>query len=70
MLCNFQCDIAILQETKMEEVTFSTAISRWGRRSVDWMVLPSVGRSGGIVIIWDDQALESIDYRGDVCYLW
>jgi len=56
VLCNFRCDIAILQETKMEEVNLFTAFSLWGRRFVDWVVLPSVVRSGGIVIIWDDQA--------------
>uniref|UniRef100_A0A7C8YQP7 Endonuclease/exonuclease/phosphatase domain-containing protein n=1 Tax=Opuntia streptacantha TaxID=393608 RepID=A0A7C8YQP7_OPUST len=63
VLRNFRCDIAILQETKMEEVNFSTAFSLWGRRSVDWLVLPSVGRSGGIVFIWDDQVLELVDSK-------
>jgi len=28
-----------------------------------WVVLPSVGRSGIIVIIWDAQALELIDSK-------
>ena len=51
-LRNFRCDIAILQETKIEEVNLSTVISLWGHRSVDWVVLPSVGRSRGVVIIW------------------
>ena len=63
MLRNFRCDIVILQKTKMEEVNLFMAFSLWGRRSVDWLVLPSVGRSGGIVIIWDDQALELIDSK-------
>ena len=52
VLCNFRSDIAILQETKIEEVNLSTAISLWGHRSVDWVVLPSVCRSRGVVIIW------------------
>jgi len=47
----------------MEEVNLFTAISLWGRRFVDWVVLLPVGRSGGIVIIWDDQALELIDSK-------
>jgi len=42
----------------MAEVNLSTTISLWGRRSVDWVVLPSMDHSGGIVIIWDDQVLE------------
>ena len=63
MLRNFRCDIAILQETKMKEVNLSTTISLWGRRSIDWVVLPSMDCFGGIVIIWDDQALELIDSK-------
>jgi len=45
----------------MEEVNLSMAISLLGLRSVDCVVSPSVGRSGGIVIISDDQVLELID---------
>ena len=36
-------------------------VSLWGRRRVEWRFLPSVGRSGGIIILWDPQVLELKD---------
>ena len=45
----------------MEVVTRSIAISLWGRRPVEWIHLPSVGHSGGIIILWDPQILEFAD---------
>jgi len=55
------CDVAILQESKMEVVPRSIVVSLWGRRPVEWIQLPSVGRSGGIIILWDPQILELLD---------
>ena len=55
------CDVAVLQESKMEVVTRSIAISLWGRRPVEWIHLASVGCSGGIIILWDPQVLELVD---------
>ena len=43
VLCNFRCDIVILQESKMEEVNRPVAFSFRGLRSMDWLVLPSSG---------------------------
>jgi len=60
VLRNLRCDIASLQETKMEEVNLSMV---WGRLSVHWVVLSSVGRFGGIVFSSDDQVLELIDSK-------
>ena len=40
VLRTFCCDTAVLQESK-EEVNLPIAISLWGHRSVDWVVLPS-----------------------------
>jgi len=51
VLCRFACDIAILQESKLEVVGRQIVVSLWGRRHVQWLFLPSVGRSGGIIII-------------------
>ena len=61
MLRKFAYDVAILQESKMEEVDRAIVVSLWGRRRVEWRFLPSVGRSGGIIILWDSQVLELED---------
>ena len=55
------CDVAILQESKMEVVTRSIAISLWSRRPFEWIYLPSVGCSGAIIVLWDPQILELAD---------
>ena len=63
LLRKFRCDIAILQESKMEEVNHPVVFDLWGRRSMDWLALPSVGHSGGIIVIWDDQIVELVDSK-------
>lgn len=46
-------DIVILQETKKEKVDKRLITSVWGVRFKEWVVLPSIGKSGGIIVIWD-----------------
>jgi len=58
VLRTFACDVTILQESKLEVVSRPLAISLWGRRPIEWLYLPSVGRSRGIIVIWDPQVLE------------
>ena len=53
MLCREKPDIVILQETKKETIDNKLVSSLWGIRFKEWAVLPSVGRSGGILMIWD-----------------
>jgi len=47
----------------MEVVSHSITISLWGRRPVEWIHLPSVGRSGGIIILWEPLILKLVDSR-------
>ena len=63
VLHKFACDVAILQESKMEEVGCEVVVSLWGRRRVEWRFLPSEGRSGGIIIMWDPQVFELEESR-------
>jgi len=39
------------------------AVRLWGRRPMKWLFLVSVGRSGGIVTIWDPQTVELLDSK-------
>ena len=34
-----------------------------GCQPIEWLYLPSVGRSGGIIVIWDPQVVELGDSR-------
>ena len=63
MLRTFACDVAILQELKLEVVSCLMVISLWGHHPIEWLYLPSVDRSGGTIVIWDPQVLELGDSR-------
>ena len=62
-LRTFSCDVAILQESKLEIVSRPIAISLWGCCLLEWLYLLSVGCSRGIIAIWDHQVLELANSR-------
>ena len=71
VLHRFACDIAVLEELKLEEVGCQVVVSLWGQCCVQLLFLPSMGHSGGIIIIWDPDVLELVDLRiasFSVCY--
>lgn len=45
-------DFLVIQETKMEEVSYSFCKSIWGSDDCEWAFLPSEGNSGGILSLW------------------
>lgn len=47
-------DVCCVQETKMENLEVSICKDAWGDRKLDWACRGSVGRSGGILTMWDD----------------
>jgi exonuclease III len=47
-----QVDVVCLQETKMQIITRRTILSMLGADFSDYVYLPSVGASGGILIAW------------------
>ncbi|KAL8483361.1 hypothetical protein ACS0TY_026168 [Phlomoides rotata] len=46
-------DICCLQETKMESFSDIVCKSIWGHSKFDWSFKASVGRSGGIISLWN-----------------
>jgi len=51
VLRKYCCDVAILVESKLEEVNLDIALSLWGWRRFAWLFLPLVCSSGGIIVI-------------------
>ena len=51
-------DIAVLQEVKRENVDRRFVGSVWKSRFKEWILLPSVGRSGGILLMWDTRRVK------------
>ncbi|CAJ2642584.1 unnamed protein product [Trifolium pratense] len=63
------------EETKLEVITDSICYSIWGSQDCDWVYLPSVGRSGGILSIWSKSNNSLIfSFKGEgfvgVCLEW
>ena len=54
-------DIVILLETKREIVDRQLVASVWGSRFKEWVFSPSLGRSGGIAVLWNSQSVSVID---------
>ncbi|MCH82126.1 hypothetical protein A2U01_0002923, partial [Trifolium medium] len=46
-------DFLAIQETKMESINEGLCYSLWGGRDCGWVVLPSLGKSGGILSMWN-----------------
>jgi hypothetical protein len=54
-------DVLMLQETKVEVVDGLLIRSVWDSRHKDWSYLPSVGASGGILVVWDSRVATCLD---------
>ena len=50
-----------LQETKLAGIDLRLIRSLWGNPFVDWEVLPAVGTTGGVLLLWDKRILEKLD---------
>ncbi|MCH94158.1 LINE-1 reverse transcriptase like, partial [Trifolium medium] len=53
-------DFLALQETKLESISDSLVHCLWGSDDCDWVSLPAVGNSGGILSIWRKSAMSVV----------
>ena len=51
-------ELVVLQEVKKEIVDRRFVGSIWRSRFKEWILLPSVGTSGGILLVWDSRRLK------------
>ena len=58
-LRNWKCDAICLQETKLYEIDLQ--LVRRGNSYVDWEMLPAIGTTGGVLLLWDCKVLERLD---------
>lgn len=54
-------DVVILQEVKRESICALMISAIWGVRYKDWAFLPSIGKSEGILIIWDVRVMKALN---------
>lgn len=59
-------DILFIQETKMELINSRLCYSLWGNSDCDFVFLPSIGRSGGLLSIWSRKHFQlQISFSGE-----
>ena len=51
----------MLQETKLEVLEDLVVRDLWESRFKGWEYLPSVGASGGLLVIWDTRFASKVD---------
>ncbi|GKV16062.1 hypothetical protein SLEP1_g26767 [Rubroshorea leprosula] len=61
-------DFIAIQETKLVTVDRKICIIIWGTDDFDWVAKPSVGRSGGLLCIWNAKGLLN-SKRGKWCLM-
>jgi exonuclease III len=54
-------DVLAIQETKMGSVNPSFCCGLWGGENVAWKCNPSVGRSGGLLLLWNKDKGKILD---------
>jgi exonuclease III len=60
-------ELLALQETKVANVDSSFCRSLWGGENVAWRCNPALGKSGGLLILWDKdkgRLLETFQSQG------
>jgi exonuclease III len=68
-------EVLALQETKVGSVDFSLCRRLWGGDNVAWRCNPTLGRSGGLLLLWDKDKGKLLDtFQGQgfmgVCLEW
>ena len=58
VICREDLDIVVLQEVKEESVDRRFVASVWKSRFKEWLLLPLIGRSGCILIMWDTRRVK------------
>ena len=61
VICKIDPDLVVLQEIKRKMIDHAFLVSIWRSRFKEWVVLAAIGRSGGILVIWDVRSLKIKD---------
>ena len=61
LLCRVNPDLVVLQEVKRAVADRQLIGSLWKSRFKEWVLLLGIGKSGGILVIWDVRSVRVID---------
>jgi exonuclease III len=75
LINNQRVEVLAVQETKLEIVDHNLCARLWGGDGVGWRFAPAIGRSGGILTLWDDSKRNCVSsFQGQgflgVCLEW
>ena len=57
------CVVGVI-ESQLERVNHGQMCGCWGHTRFEWAALPSIGRSGGVIVMWDTNLSQVIYFLG------
>ena len=61
LICKENPDLVVFQEVRRRTVDRSFIGSVWSSRFKEWILLPSLGSGGGILVVWDTRRVKVVD---------
>ena len=61
LLCEWQCNVVCLQETKLVGIDRQLVCNIWGCQYMDWVALDADQIAVGVLIMWDRRVLEKLE---------
>ncbi|XP_026416451.1 uncharacterized protein LOC113311871 [Papaver somniferum] len=55
-------DIIVFQETLLRKCSDSIVRQIWGPNLVEWIALALIGRSGGVLVLWNPNKIQMVDH--------
>lgn len=60
-LGRWKSDLVYLQESKLDRCDEGILRSLWKRKNVGWHVIPVKGSAGGLILMWNEERVQSLD---------
>lgn len=61
LICSVNHDIAILQESWLNQIDRRIVKSIWSSRHIAWLALNAINSAGGILIMWKETEIEVVN---------
>ena len=55
-------DLGMIQETKMPDIDYQIIKSIWSLNNIGWSFVEAYGKSGGLLIMWDESKVTPLEF--------